>query len=452
MTRSFSCNRGFSLVELLVVTVLLMFVILISASGFESVMKINTGLTRSAQSQTEGMVGLEMLRKDLNSAGYGLPWSFQVTPTGNYLEADLAADVPVKGVSAALFNDAPPNSGSAVPTPAAPRAVLVGSVSSSQATILASGGTVNSNPGTDYLVIKSAAVSFSPAAGKWAYVNYSGNQLANVSYIPKWNNAEDLGIDDAVITHVSTFSVGGQAQHVLAQMDAQHFSYRMKNSSSPATGCSTVNSQGRFIPEHDNYKPSGSLVDPFGTKINNEKVIVYGVNAFSGGTDSIRMPYNRADYFVMRPATGMPAACNPGTGKLYKAVLNNWLGDAGGQQTLYPLLDCVGDLQVVFELVDQANPTNTGFRDDLGSLSAADIRQQLKYIRVYILAHEGGKDLRYSYPYSNPAEVVVLGDRDIKSMGRTFSETDMLNFFGPDWKHYRWKVYTIVGEPRNLVY
>ncbi len=438
-------TKGFTLVELIIVMGIFMVVMMISASAFENVIKLSSGITKSAQSQMEGVVGLEILRKDLNSPGYGLPWSFQTTPDPTkILEADLGTDIPVKGLSADDFNDARAKATSAAPLlPGIPRAVVLGTVPTAQAPIYAGTG-MNSNPGSDYLVIKSAVVAFNSSVGKWGYVNYSGNQTSNSSYIAKWNSAEDLTDNEVVITHTNTFSGSNQAQHVLAMQDAANYSYKL----------STKDAAGHFLPAHVNYMPSGNLVDPFGVKINNEKLVTYAVTNFSStSTDTIRMPYNRADYFIMRPTDNtISSRCNPGTGILYKAVINNYMATGGGKQTLYPLLDCVGDMQVIFDMQDPADANKTMTVDTLATLTADDIRTRLKTIRVYLLVQEGGKDRNYSYPYTDANNVITVSDDRTASLGRTFKVADMISFFGPEWNKYRWKVYSVVGQPYNLIY
>jgi len=422
-------------------------VMMISVSAFESVIKISSGVTKSVQNQMEGVVGLEILRKDLNAAGYGLPWSFQTTPDPTkYLESDMGSDNPIIGLSADDFNDAPPNSTAGTPVPSVPRAVVLGTVPLAAASII-SGGSFKSNPGTDYLVIKSAAVAFNTTVGKWGYVNYSGNQTSNNSYIAKWNSAEDFAANDIVTTHTNTFSGSSQAQHVLAMQDGQNFAYKI----------STTDAAGHFLPSHVNYMPSGNLVDPFGAKINNEKMITYGIRTFDSAKDNaatiLRMPFNRADYFVRRP-TSMPARCNDGTGVLYKAVTINSMGsdNAGGGQTLYPLLDCVGDMQVIFDMQDPADSNKTMTVDNLTGLTAEEIRIRLKSIRVYLLVQEGGKDKGYTYPVTDTNNAITVGDDRTSSLGRTFKASDMVSYFGADWRNYRWKIYSVVGQPYNLLY
>ncbi|MDP2278588.1 MAG: hypothetical protein Q8K51_10240, partial [Nitrospirota bacterium] len=74
--------------------------------------------------------------------------------------------------------------------------------------------------------------------------------------------------------------------------------------------------------------------------------------------------------------------------------------------------------------------------DSIAALTAQSVRDQVKEIRVYILAHEGQRDAAYTYP--NPTIPVGPGG----GFGRTFNLGANLN--------YRWKVYTLVVRPNNL--
>jgi len=173
-SRVMTCPNGFTLVELLIVMAVFIIILMISASAFENAFKVCSGVSKSAQSEIEGIVGLDFFRKDLNAAGYGLPWSWstgETSPPIVYMEADLKADNPIVGLSADDFNDAPSN---------LPRAVVSGTVPKTKSTILESAG-MDTIPGSDYLVIKSTLVAINNSVGKWGFVNYSGNQTSNLS-------------------------------------------------------------------------------------------------------------------------------------------------------------------------------------------------------------------------------------------------------------------------------
>lgn len=128
---------GFSLVELLIVMALFTIVLTISANTFTLILKQSTQQSRQAETQMERIVGTELLRVDIENAGYGLPWYFKNTITYNE-----AASLP-----ASNYNDSSGN---------APRAVVSGN-----------------NTGTnraDELVIKATSVATSNASQRWTYI------------------------------------------------------------------------------------------------------------------------------------------------------------------------------------------------------------------------------------------------------------------------------------------
>ena len=134
------------------------------------------------------------------------------------------------------------------------------------------------------------------------------------------------------------------------------------------------------------YSGTANFDPPTGST---ETYMVYGVDR----NTNLRVPFNRADYFIKAPAT-MPSACAPNTRILYKGTLNH--GDGG--ITELPILDCVADMQVVFYLDTNADGTIDTTLDSIAALTAQNIRDQVKEIRVYILAHEGQRDASYTYP------------------------------------------------------
>jgi hypothetical protein len=140
----------------------------------------------------------------------------------------------------------------------------------------------------------------------------------------------------------------------------------------------------------------------------------------------------------------MPERCAPNTGVLVKAMMNH---DATGTYTYMPLLDCALDFQVVYGLdIDDDGDFEVGvggdtYSDDISALTEEDIREQVKLVRVYVLAHEGQIDTTYTYPSTT---VDVGGD---VGMGRT---VNLSTAVGTTWDNYRWKLYTIVLRPLNL--
>jgi len=101
-------------------------------------------------------------------------------------------------------------------------------------------------------------------------------------------------------------------------------------------------------------------------------------------------------------------------------------------------------MKVIFRLDTNGDGTIDRVTDFLNDpsglpLSAQDIRKQVREIRVYILAHEGEVDKSFTYPTAS----IRVGDANIDSgLGHTYNLGTYV--------HYRWKLYTIVVQPKNM--
>jgi len=309
------------------------------------------------------IVGLEILRIDLEHAGFGLPWSFQGAI--NYSEAT--------GNPQSTYNDSPSN---------APRAIVSDNNPASF--------TLNNS---DYLVIKSTAVGTNETSQQWTYI-VNGQQ-------PHVWGSNDLSNGDRV-TVIWPRSITGFDKQLV--MDGANFF--------------TTHSSSAFPVE---YSPTVSTA----------RFVIYGVDPDT----SLRMPFNRADYYIQRPAS-IPQACAPNTGVLYKATVNQ----GNGALNPDPLIDCVADMQVIYRLDTNNDRTIDSTVDTVSGLTAQQIREQLREVRVYILSHEGQRDSAFKYS-SNTVTVGEFG------LGRTFNLSSII---GAGWENYRWKVSVLVVKPRNL--
>jgi len=405
-------DRGFTLVELIVAMGMFIGIMMIASYAFERIIATSGQQVKSAESNIEGIVGLEMVRYDIEHAGYGLPWGFQnysgaIKFKNGSQEVDAGPEL-ANGIDSSAFN--------AVRT----RDIQAFTAGTSTKEVNDTGVT-NVGGGPDYLVIRSTAASLSKTARKWTYVNYSSSDK---SYLKKWNNpADDFDPYDRIITLRSSFTATGKEDKILLMNNGDSFEVPLPPDLS--------------LPADKYFKPADAT----------QTVAAYGVRESSGsGTTMLRMPYNRTDFYVSRPAN-VPQECNPGTGVLYKAMASH--NTNVRFDPIYPLLDCVGDMQVEFEY-DPFDDGNIAYLPpaSLSALSAAEIREHLKNVRVYILAHEGKKDRSYTYPRDS----IQVGDRARQTTsGRTLSAADMTSLFGADWRNYRWKIYTIVTRPKNLV-
>lgn len=376
-------SRGFNITELVVVMVIFMTVMLITSSAFKTIAHSTARQSKAFETQISGIVGLEVLRADLEQAGFGLPWAFQSTPSG-YNEASVST-----------YNDATTN---------VPRAIISGS----------NKDLFGSYTGSKYIVIKSTVVANNEAAKKWTNVSFAnGTKTRKV-----WGDpSRDLSANDKVIV------------------------VRNNLITTPPTRELMVNG-GTYFATFANY--TALTV----TARDGETFQVYGIAPAE--ISSLGMPFNRADYYLSIPTktTGgvtvrdMPESCAPNTGVLYKATINH----GNGVRSPMPLLDCVADLQIVYGL-DTSGNGSVNFHSTEAPATAAEQREQIKEIRVYVLAQEGNRDLLYRYP-STTIDVGESFDGGASLTGRRF---DLQATIGDDYKYYRWKLYTIVVRPKNLI-
>ncbi len=389
----FQNRRGFTLTELIVVMGIFLTIIMITATAFKTIVNSSSQLSKSAETQIEGIVGLEMLRADLESAGFGLPW--EAASGSASVGCTYAEAVFTNASTGLLFNDSTGN---------APRPVLSGNSSFNKV----------GNVGSKYLVIKSTMAAANDTSKKWATVAFDKDGIRSIS---KWGAADrDFTVNERIIV--------------------------VKNSlmSTPVGRKLMVPASGVFFSRYSSAS-NGTYMTLINTHQNGDTFEVYGINP----TNDLRMPFNRADYYVSRPAS-IPASCATKTGILYKSTISHV---SGSPTAGTPLLDCVADMQVVYGLAAPDTSTVNDHTDDILLLSASEIRSRLKEIRVYILAQEGKRDTLYNYSSVSSSATVRVGEKiNGIDRGRNFHLPSLI---GPDYKYYRWKVYTIVVRPKNLV-
>lgn len=400
-------SKGFTLLEMIIVMAVFVIVLAISGSSFNTVLTQTSKIFRSEESNIEGVVGLEMLRHDLQQAGFGL--LSEASPVAYTGEATVAP--------ASSYNDG---------TNGPPRPLIADNIAALTATADDDGKSYNIPAGTDYLVIKATSVGTNKVSQKWTYLKFdSSNVYPNIWPSASENFASGTG-DKVVLLQRQIGPVTNTA--TLVPSAAQSFYYAYSNSA------------------FSNFTSASSSV-----------MIVYGVD-----TNNLRMPFNRTDYFVSVPVS-KPDVCSKdaNVGVLYKTTVNH----SNGKLLYIPVLDCVADMQVVlgWDLKDSGGAAgNDGVIDTWsdakgtqttaagsGSFasasdvqaaltSAVTIRNSLKMVKVYILAQNGKKDPTYTSP-----SPIVVGGAGETSLTRSYNlSSEMLN--------YRWKLYTIVARPKNL--
>jgi prepilin-type N-terminal cleavage/methylation domain-containing protein len=415
-------RKGFTLLEMLITMALVIVVLMITSAAFNAILKNTSRLTTSEESNIEGVVGLEMFRRDLQQAGYGLPDSYMnYDPTIlYYTEASVAP--------ASLLND---NTSVSRDIPRA--LVSIDNVGTGVSDTGSEATTYNVLQGTDYLGIKATNVGRSKASQKWTYVSYSTTPGKTPFSWP--NAADNLSSTDRAIVVSRSFSPTGIVSNTMIL---------------PATAPQNI-----YWPSNPTIPMTPfSLFHPFDS---NRVNFIYGVD-----DGNLGMPFNRADYFVARPSdtTKIPSTCAPNTGILYRTNVKH----ADGKLTYMPLLDCVADMQVVFgwdsdgsgTIVESAASGVSTPTDIAGWFAdPAQIRSKLKYIKVYIMAQDGRKDTNYTNKNTlgtGSIYAVVVGDPGTTSpsnvsITKAYSVADLT---AKDWNNYRWKTYRIVVRPKNL--
>jgi prepilin-type N-terminal cleavage/methylation domain-containing protein len=391
-------EEGYTLAELVVVILIFSVVMTLVSVSFNRIVANSAQIAKSADSDIGGLIGLELLRGDLELAGFGLPWSLSGV---SYSEAPgrvLVTGCPdgCPGADASLFNDAPHG---------APRAVVAGN-------------NVGYN-GSDYLVLKGTALGMNATSRSWSYLNYS-----SVGAVIKPSKSEvelKPGNGDRVIVLKNGVSGGVATRELVTDGGAFTLVFNPKFPQA-------------FLPQ--------SVLDSY---------LVYGVAPAATDGSALSYPFNRADYYLSRPSDISPN-CAPGTGLLYKTI---W--DQNGSFTKYPILDCVADLQVIFYVDTDGDGKVDYHIPDLSDpdYTADGVRQRVKEIRVYILAQQGRKDPGFQYPVSDPNKAIVVGDPGLNQslgtvLGSVWTQSALSNSFGADWRNYHWRVFTIVAQPKNL--
>lgn len=397
-------SRGFTLVEMLVTMAVFVIVIAITGEAFNSILKNTSKLFRNEESNIEGMVGLEVMRHDIQQAGFGL-----FTELGP--SYDEAANPP-----ASTYNDSPN-----VPRPLVASNNIVSVTDTGD-----SGAKYDLMEGSDYLAIKATNVARNNVSQKWTYLKYSSGSV----FPNTWRSAaENFDSNDRVVLLQRQINASGQST-TLAQDPGGDFYYAFSDSA------------------FSSFSSSGTAI--------------YSVYGLVGGPTTPRMPFNRSDYFVARPqdASAVPAVCAPNSGILYKTTVNL----ADGKLNYVPLLDCVADMQVVFGWDMDGNGVIETYSNADGSMfnsplslasnavqnaisnasnnsadSSPSIRNNLKLIKVYILAQQGKLDPGYTSPSS-----ILVGDSGETALART------VDVAAKGWLNYRWKLYRIIARPKNL--
>jgi prepilin-type N-terminal cleavage/methylation domain-containing protein len=387
-------ESGFSLVELMITMIVFSLAIVASASVFSGLLTQFKQQSKITETNIEGIIGLELLRRDIAHAGYGLPWDLDVA---TYQEAGVEGATPWVDRD---FNDGPPNN----PTRGTE---LTGNSNPPGAVRSGNNAAGSLNGGSDVIVIKSVNVARNNASSRWTH-------LSSVNAVTEWTPAtERLVTNDRVIV----INPGDNERTLVVDTVANTFFTTYQAGTNPD---SVSDPNGEFVP-----------LNAIQTNV------VYGI----APAGALRMPFNRADFYVRIPASNFPLRCANGTGILYKGTVNH----ADGLLTETPLLDCVANMQAVYRLDTDANGAIDASTNDINALTAEQIRAQLKEVRVFVLAHEGQRDPNYTFGNFTGALANTIRVGMSAALGRDVNISGITDFL-----RYRWKVYTLVVKTNQL--
>ena len=380
-------KTGWTLIELLVAIAIFAIIIVIPYSMFVKTLKLTTQQYEISKSSIEKLPALEILRRDVETAGFGLPWNLD---NKTYSEVNNSVSFP-------LYSSFKPSSFNGSSS-AAPKAI---------------DGNIDSGNGYSYLVLRASAFGTSKAANHWTYMyNDNGTEKINIwnsNSISNYNNL--LAGDKVIVMSANKRQIAGNSLYYTISNDASH----------------------------SDTDPSyyGLPIPPGIESVN---YLIYGIKK----NNDIAAPFNRIDYALYDEQTPSNI-CAQGTHTLGRILFNN---NTNGTITKSPFLRCVADFQVWFG-IDVNNSGKITWTQNPTSYSALEIRDtnQIKKVIIFILVQNGKVDKNYTFPKSS----IFVGDdklgigRTFKFNEHGFYQTGLNSY-----KHYRWKLLELVIKPINL--
>jgi type IV pilus assembly protein PilW len=348
-------KKGVTLIELLVVIAILAVVLAAVFKSYMMILKPQAQQQGIAQTNISNLIGIEILRKDIEMAGFGLP-------------QDMNGNTCSEAVNDITFT----------PNPSDLNYNVLSDGDIPPAFTLLDNKSTNAD-NSDALAIRSSVAALSNASSNWGYIYNDGSD----------SEYNALGGDNSSI-------------------DTVHFSIL-----DPTNKLKLIDGDCQY----------GSFPNP-GNKI---------YMAFGIASSALRMPYNRVDYYLYKPDSGMPKRCAPGSYELYRAVINQ----SDGKRNPQPLIDCVKNFQIVLGAYNSNTNTVKWYNSTSESgLTPKILKDNLKQVKVYILYQEGNKD----NSYISPSEI---SDNSTDNMTMSFQ-------ISGDDLHYRWKLLRLVVNPLNI--
>ncbi len=327
-----NCQRGMSIVELMVTMLVLLVLMAGSSVAYLKLMKSQRVESQIGESLMARLSSLELMRYDIEMAGYGLPRDMNGI---NYNEAVSNAAV---APNPDTFNDSP--------------------VSQPRPFAFSDDGSVGAG-NSDVLVIKSQVAALNATTPKWSILYY--DPVAAAWRVKSWNEAsKDFVNNENVIVLDFDKKIGIEGGLWNFSFDVNHFNNVAANT-----------------------LPLPATLD--------ELYLVYGVTP---AATPPRMPFNRVDYYIRRPNNNFPARCFPNSFIFYRSTINHANGARNEQPVLDCVmdfqvafgLDTNGDGSINNWSTDLIDPVTAAH------FTPNKIRSEVRQVAVSILLHEGGRD------------------------------------------------------------
>jgi prepilin-type N-terminal cleavage/methylation domain-containing protein len=392
-------QKGMTLIEVMVSLVVILIVISGASIAYLKLLKAFKTQSKISESYVENLSGRELLRYDIEMAGYGLPCALN---SSTYTEAASSESIVPNPNS---FNDA---------TAGIPRAFA-----------FSNNGATGAN-NSDVLVIKSQRVNINSTSKKWSLIYYDG--ATSKWRVKQWNDASmDLGSNER-------FIVMDKGRVLQNNAGVWQFSFN--------TGYFT---DVESVIPHLPHPPTPALpTDPI------DIYLIYGIDPDT----NLQMPFNRADYYLAKPPndSDFPTRCYNVDNDHHSYILyRSTINQGNGVRNPQPLLDCVMDFQVAFGLDTDGDRNVDTWTDDLNTIvdtdgngTADEIRQFVRQIAVSILYHEGKKDDDFQFSGS-----LTLGNLPASGL---IPAVPALSTYTPvgDAVNYRWKLMNLTIKPMNF--
>jgi len=379
-------EHGVTLIELLVSLLIFTIVIALTLKFFTKQLTLTTSQSGISESSQEAMSTMETLRRDIETAGYGLPWNMAGT---NYSEATSS--------SAAPYNDAPSNP---------PRAIIIDNANS-------------------YLVLKGSALNINKASKHWGVYDSSKifhNGFSGSAAASDYTNLNRFVPDDNAI-----ILIADNDRRIIGSGSNWSYKYNGSDFAPPPPPLLSFNHS--YLVYGILNSTTSSPKAPFNR-------IDYYIKTPG------KLPANCAAHTKILYRSIMKSS----TGRFTSYPI---LDCVAGFHIRVGEFNGINRDTRIFWSSSPDDPNYDDYaKPPTGSTKASEERSRLKTVRVYLLVQNGKKDRNYDFrnsPYSSSSSYSFSDNDTSPPISDSFDLSAIT-----DWQHYRWKLIKISAVPRNL--